>query len=172
MCQVAEERVYEWDVAEVGDAAPPHVFEVTAEKIADFCRVARYENPAYTNQAAARALGLPGLVAPPAMVLTYAPLCLADLVVARGYVAPEPAAHLPHAIPFVSISIDFQRVVVPGDVITSVTSVQDKLQHQAHQFITFRVVAHNQKGELVAEYRYTCLWSYVGSEKMPLKEEI
>lgn len=157
---MTEERVYEWDVAEIGDAAPPYLFEVTAEKIIDYCRAARYENPAYTNETAAREIGLPGLVAPPAMVFTYAPLRRADLMAAKGYIAPEQLAHRPRATPFVGASIDFQGVmVVPGEVITSVTSVQDKFQRHNNRFITFLVVAHNQRGELVADYRYTCLWA-------------
>jgi acyl dehydratase len=153
------EAIYEWEVAEVGDTAPPYVFEVTAEKIAEFCRAARYENPAYTNEAAAREIGLPGLIAPPAMVFTYAPLRRAELMAARGYIAPEQSLQRPRATPFVGAIIDFQGVfVVPGDVIGSVTSVQEKFQRRNNRFITFRVVAHNQRGELVAEYRYTCLW--------------
>jgi len=153
------EATYGWDVAEVGDTAPPYVFEVTAEKIAEYCRAARYENPAYTNQAAARDSGLPGLIAPPAMVFTYAPLCRAELMAAKGYITPEQSAERPRATPFVSVAIDFQGVMVaPGDVISSVTSVQDKFQRCGKRFITFRVVAHNQRDELVADYHYTCLW--------------
>jgi acyl dehydratase len=156
---MAEEQTYQWDMAEIGDSAPPYIFEVTADSIASFCRATRYENPAYINQAAAREIGLPGLVAPPAMVFTYAPLRLADLIAARGCIPPEDPVHRPGAPSFVDCSIDFQGVMVaPGDVITSVTSVQDKYQRDNDRFITFRVVAHNQRGELVADYRYTCLW--------------
>ena len=47
-------RVYEWDVAQIGDQSPPYAYEVTADKIADYCRAVRYENPIYVNDAAAR----------------------------------------------------------------------------------------------------------------------
>ena len=56
-------------------------------------------------------------------------------------------------------SIVFQReLVTTGDRITSATSGQDK--GQDGQRITFRVMAHNQRWDLVAEYQYTCLWPH------------
>jgi acyl dehydratase len=150
-------------VAQVGATAPAQVFEVTAENITQYCRAAGYENVTYTNQAAAREAGLPGVVAPQAMLFSYAPLRTIELMAAptcRGGVAPQATPQNPEPLPFVRTAIDFQGVmVVPGDVISSVTSVHDQLQREGERFITFRVVAHNQRGELVAEYLYTCQWS-------------
>ena len=65
--------IYTWDTAAVGDTAPPTSAEITDQQIADYCRAARYENLVYTNQPAARETGLPGIIAPPAMVLAFAP---------------------------------------------------------------------------------------------------
>jgi acyl dehydratase len=153
------ERIYEWDIAQVGDTSPPYVYEVTAENIADYCRAVRYENPIYVNDGAAREMGFPGIFAPPTMLYTYAPQRRLDVMSARDYIAPEQSAGSPRSTPFVSTNIRFQGVLVrPDDVITSATTVVDKFERRGNKFITFRVTAHNQRQEKVAEYDYTCLW--------------
>lgn len=163
-----EEKIYQWDVAEVGDESPPYAYEVSAEKIADYCRAVRYENPVYVNDGAARELGFPGVFAPPTMLYTYAPQRRNDVMASRGYVAPEQAEHNPRSTPFVSTHIRFQGVLVrPGDVVTSTTTVVDKFQRRNNKFITFRVTARNQRGVPVAEYDYTCLWESPTRKRPP-----
>ena len=78
------EQVYEWDVARIGDESPEYVYEVTRENIADYCRAVRYENPIYVNDGAARGAGLPGTVAPPTMMYTYAPQRRSAVIEAQG----------------------------------------------------------------------------------------
>ncbi len=153
------EKIYEWDVAQIGDASPPFVYEVSVENIADYCRAVQYENPIYTNEGAAREAGYPGIFAPATMIYTYAPQRRVDVVDARGYVAPEQSQAAPRSTPFVATEVRFQgSSVVPGDTITSITTVADKFQRRDNKFITFRVTAHNQRNELVVEYDYICLW--------------
>ena len=153
------EKIYEWDAVENGDRSPEFVYEVTAETIADYCKGVRYENPVYLNDATAREMGFPGVFAPPTMLYTYAPQRRNDLIEARGYIAPEQSVVAPRSTPFVSTDVRFQETLVrPGDVITSTTEVLDKFQRRDNKFVIFRVTAHNQRGELVAEYDYTCLW--------------
>ena len=152
------ERIYEWDMAQVGDESPAYVYEVTRENIADYCRAVRYENPVYVNDGAAREVGLPGAVAPPTMMYTYAPQRRVALIEAQGCIAPEQSAS-PRSTPFVSTSVQFQGAYVrPGDVISSVTRVADKFERRGHRFITFHVSAINQHGQRVVEYDYVCLW--------------
>ena len=132
---------------------------MTAEKIIEYCRAARYENLAYTSQPAAREAGLPGIIAPPAMVFTYAPVQLAGLAAARGRKLPDGLTRFIESAGPATASIAFQGVmVVPGDAISSFTSVQDKFQQEEDRFATIRVVAHNQRGDLVADYSLTCRW--------------
>lgn len=153
------DKAYIWDAVEIGDAAPPYVFQVTAEKIADYCRTARYENLVYTNQPAARETGLPGIIAPPAMALVYAPLRFKELLEARGF-APSPGPPVLPDLPPANVALQFYGVLVePGDIITSVTSVQDKSQDRKDKSITLRAVAHNQRDELVVQCQYTYCWS-------------
>ena len=153
------EQIYEWEVAQTGDESQPYSYEVTAERIADYCRAVGYENPVYVTDAAAREMGFPGVFAPPTMLYVYAPQRRHDLMSARGYTAPEQSAHDPRSTPFVSTHIHFQGSLVrPGDVITSTTRVIDKSQRGGNKYLTFRVTGHNQRGEKVAKYDYTCLW--------------
>ncbi len=154
-----QESIYEWDVAQVGDASPPFVYDMTAEGIFDYCKAVQYENPIYTSEAAAREAGYAGIFAPPTMIYTYAPQRRVDVVAARGYVAPEQSQTSPRSTPFVDTEVRFQGAsVAPGDTITSVTRVADKFERRDNRFITFRVTAHNQRHELVVEYDYVCLW--------------
>ena len=154
-----DEKVYEWDVVEIGDESFPYVYEVTEKNIADYSRAVGYENPVYVNDAAAKEVGFPGIFAPPAMVYTYAPQRRHDVMRARGYVAPDQSRLNPRSTPFVSTAASFQGILVrPGDIITSITRVVDKFQRQGSKFVTFQVTAHNQRGEKVVQYDYVCLW--------------
>lgn len=166
-------------MAQIGDASPPHVVQATPEFIGEFCNVARYENPVYTSRAAAGESGLPGGVAPPAMILALAPLDLAALASAKGCVLPlvtstvatgmvatttgetgtDAAGSSPLVVSLSKLSIKFKGVmIVPGDVVTSVTTTESKSKNQAGCYISFRVSAHNQKGGPVVEYFQTFSW--------------
>ena len=149
-----------WQDVAVGDSSPAYVYEVTAEKIFEFCRAARYENLAYTNQPAARELGLPGIVAPPSMLFAFAPLLAEGPALQQGFSNKDQGDEAPLAGTGAATSIEFQgAMVTPGDLITSVTSVKDKLQEQGNRFITLQVLAYNQRGDLVADYSSTIPWN-------------
>ena len=125
------------------------MYEVTAEKIIGYSRAARYENLAYTSQAGAREMGLPGMIAPPAMVFAYAPVNLPGLVTAKGLpVGDASALQTVGAVANVTEVQFHGPLVSPGDLITSVTKVMDK----PDETLTLKVSARNQRGELVAEY--------------------
>ncbi len=153
-----------WQDVAVGDSSPAYVYEVTAEKIFEFCRAARYENLAYTNQPAARELGLPGIVAPPSMLFAFAPLLAEGPALQQGSSFKAQGEDQGNGAPLAgagaATSIEFQgAMVAPGDIITSVTSVKNKFQEQGNRFITLQVVAHNQRGDLVADYSSTIPWN-------------
>ena len=170
---MVQQSVYHWDLAETGDASPPHVVQATPDFIAEFCRVVRYENPVYTSQAAARESGLPGGVAPPAMVLALAPVNLAAVAAAKGCVLPFAVGLAATGSAELSISpsklsIRFQgALVAPGDEVTSVTTTHSKSQDQHGCYISFRVSAHNQRGEPVVKYCQTFSWPEPGSSSPP-----
>lgn len=143
----------------MGDSSPSYSYEMTAEKIIAYCRAARYENVVYTSQAAARETGLPGMIAPPAMAFTYAPIHLSGLASNRGRNLPEDPALRPHTGHPVKTSIGFQgAMVVPGDFVSSVTSIQDKYEQNGRAMINLKVQAHNHRQEHVIEYTCACFW--------------
>ena len=145
---------YTWDIAAIGDTAHPAHTEISDQQIADYCRAVRYENLVYTNQPAARELGLPGIVAPPAMALAFAMPRPAGVAAARGFTLPPGLTLNP-----VGISVRFQGLLVThGDTITAQTSLTGKGEKGDGRFLTFTVTAHNQNGELVAEYEVEYLW--------------
>ena len=128
------EQVYEWDVARIGDESPEYVYEVTRENIADYCRAVRYENPIYVNDGAAREAGLPGAVAPPTMMYTYAPQRRSAVIEAQGLIAPEQSQTNARSTPFVSTKVHFQGAYVqPGDTISSITRVSEKFERRRQQ---------------------------------------
>lgn len=146
--------IYTWNTANVGDASSPVLSEITDQQIADYCRAARYENLVYTNQPAAREMGMPGIVAPPAMVLAFAHPRLAGVAASRGCTLPAELSLNP-----VDINIRFQGIpVTHGDIITSLTSLTGKRAGEGGRYLAFGVTAHNQEGQLVAEYEVTYLW--------------
>ncbi|MFQ6027671.1 MAG: MaoC family dehydratase [Dehalococcoidia bacterium] len=153
----------QWDSVRIGDTAPPYVYQVTAEKIVQYCRAARYENLVYSNQPAARETGLPGIIAPPAMVFVYAPTRIEALLgFSESNAEGKSGASGPLLSP-VKIQMQFQgTLVTPEEIITSVTKVQDKLAQGDDRFLVLQVVAHNQRGELVAEYSSTYSWEESG----------
>lgn len=145
---------YTWDTATVGDAAPQSSREVTDVEIADYCRAARYENLVYTNQPAAQETGLPGIVAPPAMVLAFAQPQLVELAAGRGCDLPDSLSLNPTAI-----DIRYRGVFVrPGDVITAQTALTGKEERDGKRFLSFTVTVQKGEGQSVAEYDVEYLW--------------
>lgn len=146
--------IYTWDTAKVGDTSPPTSAEITDQQIADYCRAVRYENLVYTNQPAAREMGLPGIIAPPAMVLAFAQPRLAGVAAARGCDLPDGLSLNP-----VSMNIRFQGTLVThGDTVTARTSLTGKEEREGGRYLTFSVTAHNQESVLVAEYDVEYWW--------------
>ena len=154
--QIEEMPLYEWDIAMIGDMAPPFTFTVTAESIANYCTAVRNENPLYLDPAVARQGPFGGIIAPPTFVFTCAPLRRNEVMHARGYASPEEKAD--RATPYAKSEIFFQRPIRPGDEITSVVRLDDKYERRGNQFITWRVSARDARGEPVVEYTYTIIW--------------
>ncbi|MBI2172246.1 MAG: MaoC family dehydratase N-terminal domain-containing protein [Chloroflexi bacterium] len=162
-----EEKVYNWDVMQIGHTCPPLTVEITRESIANYARSVQNSNPIYVDDAAARAAGLPGVIAPPTMCYAYAPMRRADIMHHHGYVSPEQYAKSPRSTPFAGSDIVFQGVPVrPGDTIMSTSTLDNRWETRSgNRFVSFRVVAHNQRGEKVVEYLYNVIWELARGQK-------
>src|SRR5439155_3981640 len=137
--QIAALPLYEWDVAEVGDAAPPFTYLVTEASIADYCAAVRNEHPLYLDPEAARRGPFGGLIAPPTYLIKCAPLRRNEVMHARGYASPEEKGD--RSTPYAKGEVFFQRALRPGDEITSNAWLEDKYERRSSQFMTFRVRA-------------------------------
>lgn len=161
-----EENVYNWDVMEIGHTATPLTVEVTKERIANYAKSVRDDNPIFFDEAAAKAAGFNGIVAPPTMLYVYSPMRRAEIMNGLGYVSPEQSKEA-RSTPFAGTEVMFQGVpVLAGDTITSQPAVDRKWESSSgNRFVSFRIIATNQRGEKVVEYLYNVIWEYAQGQK-------
>ena len=156
-----QEQLWGFDSVEPGQAGASTVVDITAENIAEYARVSLNDHPRY------RADG--GQSIPmPTMVLSYAPLLRDEIAEANGFVALEQSKTARRQTPFAKCEIRWERPVKAGDSITGTRRVLEKYERRGSKFVTFRVEASNQEGQLVASYDYTCIFEYAkGQQESP-----
>jgi acyl dehydratase len=120
----------------------------------------------FHDDESARKEGYKGVVAPPTMVFTYAPMERGLIFNSRGFLSPE-QSNPPRSTPFVGSEVFFQDTpVYAGDTVTSVTTIDRTWESKSgNRFVAFRVVGHNQRGEKVADYLYNVIWEYAKGQK-------
>jgi acyl dehydratase len=148
--------MYEWDVANIGDAAPPFVYEITAESIADYCQAVRNDNPIYVDGDAAASGPFGTIVGPPTFLIKAARHRRNEVMHAQGYASPEEKQD--RSTPFAKCELKLHKPIRLGDTITSTVELEDKYERRGNQFFTWRIRARNQDDELVGEYAYTIIW--------------
>ncbi|MDP1820496.1 MAG: MaoC family dehydratase [Acidimicrobiales bacterium] len=121
---------------------------ITAGDNAAFTTVTHAYNPLYLNAEQARAEGHPDVVVNPMLVLcTVVGLSVEDLSEGGG--------------PFLGIDdLTFHRPVHPGDTLTASSTVveaRDSASRPNTGIVTWHTEAHNQRSELVLDYRRTNL---------------
>ena len=159
-----QEKLWTFDAVEAGQVGNETVVEITTKNIAEYARLALNLSEAYQPAAS-------GLVAMPTMILSYAPLLREEIAEANGFVAFEVSKSARSQTPFAKCEIRWSIPVVPGDTITGRRRVLEKYERRGSKFVTFRVEAINQRGELAAEYDYTCIFEYAkGQRDVPAKE--
>ena len=154
--QIKSLPTYDWDIAQVGDSAPPFTYVVTEASIADYCKAVRNENPLYTDAQAAKDGPFGGIVAPPAFAFKCSPLRRNEVMHARGYASPEEKAE--YQTPYAKAELFPRRPIRPGDEITSIVTLEEKYERRGNTFITWRVKAQDAQGEPTHEYTYTIIW--------------
>ena len=121
---------------------------ITAGDNALFSTATCHWSPMYLNVEYARAHGHPDVVVNPMLVLcTVVGLSVEDLSETGG--------------PFLGMEgCTFHRSVYPGDTVTARSTVVDARASESRPnvgVVTWHTEAHNQRGELVLEYRRTNL---------------
>lgn len=163
----SQENLWDYDAVAPGQAGAPTVVTLNAAHVADYARVAQNPDPRYAVTGANVEYG-GALVAMPTMVLTYAPLLRDEIAEREGFVALEQSRTARRQTPFAKCEIRWLRPVCAGDTLTGTRRVLEKYERRGSCFVTFRVEASNQRGEDVARYDYTCIFSYAkGQQDVP-----
>ena len=159
-----QEKLWDYEAVEPGQEGHPTVVALTAEHIAAYALVAQNQDGRFQKAGANPEYG-GALVAMPTMVLTYAPLLRDDIAERQGFVALEESRTARRQTPFAKCEIRWFRPAQAGDTITGTRRVLDKYERRGSKFVTFRVEAGNQRGEHVARYDYTCIFSYARGQR-------
>jgi acyl dehydratase len=154
-----QENLWEYEAVEPGQEGAPTVVTLTPDNISAYARVAQNPDPRY-DATAANGEYDGALVPMPTMVLTYAPLLREEIAEANGFIALEGSKTARRQTPFAKCEIRWFRPVRAGDTLTGTRRVLEKYERRGSRFVTFRVEARNQRGEDVAAYDYTCIFSY------------
>jgi acyl dehydratase len=138
----------------IGQKFAPFSFEVDRSKIRELAQALGDDNPVYVDDDAARASGLPGIVAPPTFPTLFK-------MWGEGGSAPHIEAmggdtlRLLHG----EESYEYHGFIRPGDVITGQTGVVsiDEKQGRSSRLdvVNLETEYHNQAGELVVVARTT-----------------
>jgi acyl dehydratase len=158
------ERLWDYDAVEPGQDGAPTVVALTAGHIAAYARLAQNPDPRFQRSGANVEYG-GALVAMPTMVLAYAPLLRGEIAERHGFVALEESETARRQTPFAKCEIRWFRPVRAGDTLTATRRVLEKYERRGSKFVTFRVEAGNQRGEQVASYDYTCIFSYARGQR-------
>ena len=158
------ENLWDYDAVEPGQDGAPTVVALTAENIAAYARLAQNSDSRFQKSGANAEYG-DALVAMPTMVLTYAPLLREAIAERQGFIALEESATARRQTPFAKCEIRWFHPVRAGDTLTGTCRVLEKYERRGNRFVTFRVEASNQRGEHVARYDYTCIFSYARGQR-------
>jgi acyl dehydratase len=135
----------------IGKTYPPSLYAVGREKVREYAHAVGESDPLYLDVEAARAAGHDDVVAPPMFAVVYA-----MPAVAQGMFDPEVGidfARLVHA----GQEFAWGPLVIAGDEISTVVSVEDVGERRGSGVYVFRSVSENQRGEVVC----TGTWSNV-----------
>ena len=160
------EKRWEYDAVEVGQAGTPVTIEITTDAISAYAARMRNPNPAYQTPADVND-GDPEILAMPTMIFAAAPLRRYDIASNNGFVALERVREKPRQTPFAKCEIRWFAPIRAGDRIVSLGRVIDKYERRGNKFVTFRVEATNQHGGRVAEYDYTSIFEYAKGQNKP-----
>lgn len=132
--------------------------ELGRASIRYFARAVGDDNPVYTDDCAARAAGLPGVVAPPTLV------CETNQYMDRPR---DPDGYLGHSwdLPVSGCRMIrggheyvFAQPVVPADVITARWRLAELFEKKDLLFVVSEVTYTNQRGEHLATNRETTIY--------------
>ena len=158
-----EEKLWEYNAVEPGQAGRPTVVTITAGNIAEYAALS--QNPDARFRTPGADPEFPGAAAMPTMALSYSPLLRDDIAGNNGFLALEQSKTARRQTPFAKCEARWYAPVLASDTITGNRRVLEKYERRGSKFVTFRVECDNQDGVRVAEYDYTCIFHYAGGQR-------
>ena len=149
------ERLWTFDAVQPGQSGPETQVTLSADDIAEYAAISHNDNPYF---------GQTGL-AMPTMILSYAPLMRESIANTNGFVALEQSKTARRQTPFTKCEIRWYAPVAAGDCLTATRRVHEVYARRGSNFVTFRVQATNQRGVVVGEYDYTCIFDYARGQR-------
>jgi acyl dehydratase len=140
----------------------PDTYEVSREKIREFARAIKADDPASLDDKAAAEFGYDGLVAPLTFVTIFAKLVQNDFMrsVDTGYETMH--------IVQVDQKFIFHKPIVAGEVLHAQMEVQSVNERFGADIVVTRNICTNSAGEVVLE-AYTTMMGNEGTDSVALK---
>ena len=140
----------------------PDTYVVGREKVREFAKAVKADDPACFDEKAAAELGYDGLVAPPTFVTILGKLVQADFMrnVDTGYDTMQ--------IVQVDQRFVFHKPIVAGDVLHARMEIDSVTERFGADIVVTRNTCTNDAGELVLE-AYTTVMGHEGDDSVNLK---
>lgn len=140
----------------------PDTYEVSREKIREFTRAIKADDPACLDDKAAAELGYDGLAAPLTFVTILAKLVQADFMrkVDTGYETMQ--------IVQVDQKFVFHKPILAGEVLHAQMEIQSVQERFGADIVVTRNICTNDAGEVVLE-AYTTVMGHEGTDSVQLK---
>lgn len=140
----------------------PDTYVVSREKIREFARAIKADDPASLDEKAAAELGYDGLVAPLTFATIFAKLVQSDFMrkVDTGYETMQ--------IVQVDQKFIFHKPILAGEVLHARMEIQSVNERFGADIVVTRNICTNDAGELVLE-AYTTMMGHEGNESVELR---
>ncbi|MCV7402132.1 (3R)-hydroxyacyl-ACP dehydratase subunit HadC [Mycobacterium fragae] len=140
----------------------PDTYVVSREKIREFAKAIKADDPASLDEKAAAELGYDGLVAPLTFATIFAKLVQSDFMrkVDTGYETMH--------IVQVDQKFIFHKPILAGEVLHARMEIQSVNERFGADIVVTRNLCTNDAGELVLE-AYTTMMGHEGNESVELK---
>ena len=140
----------------------PDSYVVGREKLREFAKAVKADDPASLDEKAAAELGYDALVAPPTFVTIFAKLVQADFMrkVDTGYDTMQ--------IVQVDQRFVFHKPILAGDVLHARMEIHSVVERFGADIVVTKNTCTNQHGEVVLE-AYTTVMGHEGDDSINLK---
>jgi acyl dehydratase len=143
---MAKKILYYKDI-EKGKEFPNYEYKLTAETILNYCKAIGEKSPIYNDEAAAKAAGYRGLVAPPTACAIY---CL------KGFLGD---VDMPGGSLHGSQEFEFVNPAVAGDTLITSSVVGEKAIIKGRNNATIVSETKNQNGEVIVRSKMGGIWA-------------